>query len=278
MRSDAAVPVASRQPRNAQGPAGAMRNVAAIAVNVVKDAARKKVFFVVFLFGLVVVAVAPLLPSFEMGARAQFLRDISISLVSLFGVILAVILSVGQVTGEIDKRTIYNILSKPVSRLEYLLGKYLGIVASLAGILFIMGLEILALLAIRAGVFNPVVFQGVFAVFLETAVISAFCLMLSTFATVSVNVFATILFYFISHMKSGFLHEKLVGDTSGFLKVISAGFYYLIPNLENFNISQAVGYGSGASTIDMLRITGYALLFIAAFLAIGYAAFRRKDL
>lgn len=255
-----------------------MRNVAAIAVNVIKDAARRKVFYVVFLFGLVVVGVAPLLPSFEMGARAQFLRDISISLTSLFGVILAVILSVNQVPGEVDKRTIYNILSKPVSRLQYMVGKYLGILASLAGILFFMALEIIVLLAIRGHVFSPIVFEGVFAVFLEAAVISAFCLMLSTFATVPINVFSVILFYFICHMKTGFLHQKLVADVSGILKVVAGGFYYAIPNLENFNLSQQVGYGSGASLSYMVRVTGYGLLFVVIFLTIGYLVFRRKDL
>lgn len=256
-----------------------MRNVVAIAVNVIKDTSRKKIFYVVFLFGLVVVALAPLLPTFELGSQASFLRDISVSLTSLFGVVLAVLLSVGQVPGEVDKRTIYNILSKPVSRVQYLLGKYLGIVVSLAAILFVMSLEIIVLLAVRVQVFSPVIFQGVFAVFLEACVISAFCLMLSTFTTVPINVFAAILFYFVCHMKTGFLHQRLVaGSMNGFLKVLAGAFYYVIPNLENFNISQQVGYGGGAGWWYMLRVTGYAVFFSAIFLLIGYATFRRKDL
>jgi ABC-type transport system involved in multi-copper enzyme maturation permease subunit len=256
-----------------------LRNILAIAVNVIKDTSRKKIFYVVFLFGLVVVALAPLLPTFELGSRASFLRDISLSLTSLFGVVLAVVLSVGQVPGEVDKRTIYNILSKPVSRLQYLLGKYIGIIVSLAAILFVMGLEIIALLAIRVHVFSPVIFQGVFAVFLEAAVISAFCLMLSTFTTVPINVFAAILFYFVCHMKTGYLHQKLVvGSMNGFLKVLADGVYYMIPNLENFNISQRVGYGGGPGAWYMLRVAGYAVVFAAIFLLIGYATFRRKDL
>ncbi|PKQ28456.1 MAG: hypothetical protein CVT63_02620 [Candidatus Anoxymicrobium japonicum] len=255
-----------------------MRNTLAIAVNVVKDAARKKLFYVVFLFGIAVVALAPLLPTFELGASTQFLRDISISLTSLFGVALAVILSVGQVPGEVDRKTIYNILSKPVSRIQYLVGKYLGIVATLALILFIMGVETLIMLAVRVQVFSPVIFQGVFAVFLEAAAIAAFCLMISTFASAPINVFASILFYFACHIKSDFLHRSLVTGTNWFLKGPAGAFYYALPNLENFNISQQVGYGSGVSTWYLLRITGYALLFTAIFIAIGYAAFRRKDL
>lgn len=255
-----------------------MRNVFSLAVNVIKDAARRKVFYVVFLFGLAVVALSPLLPTFELGARAQFLRDISLSLISLFGVVLAVILSVSQIPGEVERRTIYNILSKPVSRLQYMAGKYLGILAALAAILFIMGLEILLLIYIRLHVFTPIVFEGVFAVFLESALIAAFCLALSTFATVPVNAFASVLFYVLCHVKTGFLNQALVEGTSGVVRVFAWGFYYLIPNLENFNLSLKVGYGGGASAAVMLRIAGYAVLFIAVFLLVGYLVFRQKDL
>ncbi len=255
-----------------------MRNVLFIGVNVVKDAARRKIFYIVFLFGLAVVALSPLLPTFELGARAQFLRDISLSLTSLFGVALAIILSVGQVSGEVERRTIYNVLSKPVSRLQYLLGKYLGILATLAVILAVMGLEVLILIFVRMGVFTPVIFQGVFAVFLEGAVVAGFCLALSTFVSVPVNVFAAVLFYLLCHVKTGFLHEKLVTQVAGVIKVFSWGLYYIIPNLENFNLSQQVGYGGGASAAYMIRITGYALLFAVALLLGGYLIFRRRDL
>lgn len=255
-----------------------MRNVVALASNVIRDAARKKVFYIVFLFGIAVVALSPLLPTFDLGARAQFLRDISLSLTSLFGVVLAVILSVNQVPGEVNNRTIYNILSKPVSRLQYLAGKYLGILVALFTILFVMGLEILVLIYVRLSVFSPIIFEGVFAVFLECAVIAAFCLALSTFATVPVNVFATVLFYLLCHVKTGFLHQSLVEGTRGLVKVLAWAFYYIIPNLENFNLSQQVGYGGGASASYLVRITAYALLFTAIFLIIGYTVFRRRDL
>lgn len=255
-----------------------MKNVVTLAANVIKDAARKKIFYVVFLFGLAVVALSPLLPSFELGARAQFLRDISLSLTSLFGVALAVILSVGQIPGEVDRRTIYNILSKPVSRAQYMLGKYLGILVSLAAILAVIGLEVLVLIFIRLHVWTPLIFEGIFAVFLECAVIAAFCLMLSTFATVPVNVFAAILFYLLCHVKSGFLHQELVAGTTGATKVFAWAFYYVIPNLENFNLSQPVGYGGGASLAYMVRVTGYALLFVVIFLVAGCLVFRAKDL
>jgi ABC-type transport system involved in multi-copper enzyme maturation permease subunit len=232
----------------------------------------------VFLFGLAVVALSPLLPTFELGLRSQFLKDISLSLTSLFGVVLAVVLSVNQVPGEVGNRTIYNILSKPVNRLQYLLGKYIGILADLAIILLIMGLETLVLVSARAHSFSPVIFQGVFAVFLECAIIAAFCLFLSTFATVPVNVFATILFYLLCHVKTDFLHKTLFQGSNGLTKVLAWPAYYLLPNLENYNISQQVGYSKGVSAGYLLRASGYALLFVVVFLILGYLVFRRRDI
>lgn len=255
-----------------------MSNVLVIASSVIRDAARRKVFYIVFLFGLAVVALSPLLPTFELGARAEFLRDISLSLTSLFGVALALILSVAQVSGDIDRRTVYNVLSKPVSRLQYLLGKYMGVLATLAAILAVMGLEVLVLIYVRLGVFTPVVFQGVFAVFLEAAVISAFCLALSTFASVPVNVFAAILFYLLCHVKTGFLHDRLAAGASGALRVVSWALYYLVPNLEDFNLSQRIGYGGGAPASFMAYLTGYAAVVAAVLLLAGYLVFRRRDL
>lgn len=255
-----------------------MRNVAVVASSVARDAVRRKVFYVVLLFGIAVVALSPLLPTFELGTRVEFLRDISLSLTSLFGVALAVIMSVGQVSGEVERKTVYNILSKPVSRLQYILGKYIGILLVLAAILSVMGLEVLGLVYFKLGVFSPVIFQGVFAVFLEGAVIAAFCLALSTFASVPVNVFATMLFYMLCHVKTGFLHEKLAAQAAGAVKVVSWALYYLIPNLENFNLSLRVGYGGGASAAFMARTTGYAMVFAAALLLGGYLVFRRRDL
>lgn len=255
-----------------------MRNVVTLAGQVVRDAARRKVFYVVFLFGLAVVALSPLLPTFELGLKISFLRDASISLTSLFGVILAIILSAGQVSGEVDRKTVYNVLSKPVSRFEYLLGKYLGVLVSLAAILIVMGLEIILLIYVRLNIFSPVVFQGIFAVFLEVAIISAFCICLSTVTSVPVNVLAVILFYVVTHIKTGFLHQKLVEGVKGFARVFTWAIYYLIPNLENYNISERVGYGHGATLHYTLRVTGYAVLWIVILFGIGYLLFKRRDL
>ncbi|MDD5748793.1 MAG: ABC transporter permease subunit [Actinomycetota bacterium] len=255
-----------------------MRNIGNIAVNVIKDSFRRKLFLFAFIFGVALLGISPVLPTFELGIRASFLRDISLSLSSIFGVILALILSVNQISQEMEKRTIYNVLSKPVSRLEYFLGKYFGILATIIVILLIMFAEVLVLIFVRIGVFTPILWQGFLAIFLECSIIASFSLTLSPLTSIPINVFSTILFYSLTHLKSGFLYEKLVEGIHGAARIFTWLIYYLIPNLENFNLSQEVGYGKGVSAPHMLRITGYAVLFACAFVIIGFLLFRRKDL
>ncbi len=255
-----------------------MRNVIFLAINVIRDSFRKKIFYVVFIFGLAMLALSPLLPSFELGLQAQFLRDVSISLTSLFGAVLAVIVAVGQLPVEIEKKTIYNILSKPVSRLQYFAGKFLGVVSTLAIILLVMGIEIIILIYLRLKVFSPIVFEGVLMVFLESCIIASFCYLMTTFASIPVGVLAAIFFYVLCHVKTGYLHGKLIEGVSGAWRVLTWSLYYIIPNLENYNISQQVGYGHGVPGGYTVRVLLYALLFVGLFIFIGYAVFRRKDL
>ncbi|MBN1289211.1 MAG: ABC transporter permease subunit [Actinobacteria bacterium] len=254
-----------------------MKNIWAITEAVLKDTVRKRLFLAVLLFGAALLGLLPLIPSFKLGLRWQFLVDISLSLTSIFAVVLAVILSANQVRGEVDGRTIYNVLSKPVSRLQYLLGKYLGILIALALVLAVVGMEISLLVVFKFHVFKPQVFAGVLTVFLEASIIAAFCLSVSTFTTAPIAVFSTILFYLLCH-DNVITGETVLGGTGGGLKVFAWGFEYLIPNLNKFNLADEIGYGAVLTLKGMMGLVGYAFLFVAVLLFIGYGVFRRYNL
>ncbi|MBN2169523.1 MAG: ABC transporter permease subunit [Actinobacteria bacterium] len=254
-----------------------MKNIWAITEAVLKDTIRKRLFLIVFLFGAVLLGLMPLIPSFELGLRWQFLVDMSLSLSSIFGTVLAVILSANQVRGDINSRTIYNVLSKPVSRLQYLIGKYIGIMIALAAVLFLVGVEILLMVFFKFGVFKPQIFIGVVMIFLEASIIAAFCLSVSTIASMPIAVFSTILFYLLCH-DSAVIGESVLGGTGGGLKVFAWGFEYLVPNLNKFNLADEIGYGAKITWPGVLGLVGYALLFILVLMFLGYGVFRRYNL
>lgn len=254
-----------------------MKNTWVVASTVLKDTVRKKLFLIVLLFGIIILGLVPILPSFELGLRWQFLVDMSLSLTSIFAVILAVVLSVNQIRRDIDKRTVYNVISKPVSRLQYIIGKYMGVVIALAAVLLIIGVEILLLVLLRLHVFKPQIFIGIIAIFLEAALLSAFCIAVSTFASVPISVFSTILFYLLFHNGS-IMEGDLLGARGGGWKVLVWGLEYLVPNLNRFNLADEIGYGQGIAWSSVLMMVLYALLFIVFLLFIGYGVFRKSNL
>lgn len=254
-----------------------MSNIRAIAGAVLRDTVRKRLFLIVLLFGVMLLGILPLIPSFKIGLRWQFLVDISLSITSIFVVVISVILSVNQIRGDMNSRTILNVLSKPVGRLQYLLGKYLGVLIALAVVLLFTGLEIVLIVYLKLQVFKPQAFMGIIAIFLEAAIITAFAISVSTFASTPIAVFSTVLFYILCH-DSSIVGESVLGGTGGGLKVFAWGFEYLIPNLNMFNLADEIGYGSGVSWQTYLSLSGYALLFVAILLFVGYGVFRRYNM
>ncbi|MBN1288472.1 MAG: ABC transporter permease subunit [Actinobacteria bacterium] len=255
-----------------------MKNIYIIASNVIRDAVRQKLFYVIFLFAIALVAISPMLPMLEESLKSQILIEVSLSVTSLFGLILTLALCITQITGEVTRKTVYNLFAKPVSRLQYIVGKYVGILLALAVILMILGLEVMVLIVLRLGLFSPSILLGIFAIFLECAVIAAFCLLLSTFTKPAVNAVVTLLFYFFCHMKSTFLFEHINQGGSGGPAILYYPLYYVLPNLENFNVFRRIGYGEAIPVSLVFQLTLYAAGFVLLMGTTSYLIFRRKDL
>lgn len=233
-----------------------------------------KVLYVVLFLAFALILITPRLPSFNVGVKVTLFRDIALGFSSLTLAILALALSIGQIHKEIEKRTIYHILSKPVTRREVIIGKYLGVVLALLLVsTLIGGLIFLLEIAIFSQV-DFLLFAGIYTIFLESLVISAFGILCSTFATIPVSTLLVILFYFIGHVKNDLL-SFLQG---GILKYIRSIFYYLLPSLENFNINDPVAHGVKIPPSFLLQLSFYALIFIAILLTIASYIFSRRDL
>src|SRR4029450_6500138 len=123
----------------------------AIALNTAREAIRNKLLYSILLFAVLVVAVAALFGSVSIGDSMKFVKDFSLMSVSLFGVAIAVMLGVSMLNKEIGRKTIYNILSKPVARWEFIVGKFLGLLATLVLVVALMATALLAIVAAFEG-------------------------------------------------------------------------------------------------------------------------------
>lgn len=238
--------------------------VRAIAFNVIRDAIRQKIVYVTLVFALILFSVEPMLPSFKVGLRVQLFNDIALAVAYFAIAVIAVALSVNQVPGEVEKRTIYNVLSKPIGRGGYLIGKYLGVLAVLFVCSVLIGAAILGFTLGFFGQATLVILEGVATAFFEGALLSAFAIFISTFATPTVNVFICIFLFFVGHVKNDAAASLAKSSAAG--RGLGFAVKYLIPSLGDFNINEAVSRGVAAKPVFVVELLLYAVLFITVFL------------
>lgn len=243
------------------------RNVLAIAGAVVADAARRKVVYVVLVFAAVLAAMVPQLPTYGAGVVQGVFREVSLALLFVVGLVLTLSFAANRVPGEVERRTVYNVLSKRVHRWEYLVGTWLGIVAVVGLALAASTVVTQAVGLIRYGEPMWRLWEGTLGIWLEMGALAAFAVAVSSLIGPVVVVTASLAFLFAAHARDTFLGANPTGIVA-----------LLYPSFDTFNIINPVSHGDGVS----LAYVGSMLVVFAAWSALmllaGTALFSRRDL
>lgn len=253
----------------------------AIAKNTFKEAVRSKILYSLIFFALVMMGVSLVLDQVTIGQRSKIIIDFGLASINLFGVLIAIMVGISLVYKEIEKRTIYPLLAKPVRRTEFLIGKYLGIVLTLGVEVVLMSFFLFFLillygLSTHSQGFDFGLLAAIFLIFLELAVIAAVALLFSSFSTPFLSGMLTLGVYIIGHLTDDL---KRLGALSGSpaLEKMTAFLYYLLPNLENFNIKGEVVYQLPVETGRILLGISYGLLYIGVLIFFSSIFFQRRD-
>lgn len=254
-----------------------MGAIVTIAVNTFKETIRNKV-----LYNILFVAAAVLLLSLSFGdlsvfSRAQVMTDFGLATMSLTGLLLAVFIGVGLLGVEMSTKTVYGVLSRPVSRDAFIIGKFCGLAATLIlNFLLIAGVFVIAIRFMGVTVSLQVI-AAVVLITVEMMVIVAVSLFFSTFTTPSLAAIFTIGFYIIGHLNDlvniSIRHQQLP-LWNALLKI----FNYCLPNLEHFNIRTRVVYHLPIPHLFVAEATVYGLLYTALLLLLSIVIFSQKDL
>jgi ABC-type transport system involved in multi-copper enzyme maturation permease subunit len=262
-----------------------LHRVLVIAKNTYRETVRDKILYNLILFALVMILCSILLGKLTLGNEDKIIFDLGLSAISIFGMLIAIFIGIGLVYKELEKRTVYALLAKPVHRYELILGKYLGLLFTLLVNVVVMtvGLELALLYTGRIGLGGHLrVLPAVFLVFLSLSLITALALLFSTFSTPALSALFTFFLWIIGHFGKDLQSFGALTKSSavgGLCNVL----YYILPNLSNFNFidSRSVIRTTGiVKTIDPLAIAGstlYAVLYCAAILALSVAIFMRRD-
>jgi ABC-type transport system involved in multi-copper enzyme maturation permease subunit len=261
-----------------------MNRILVIARNTFRENIRDKVLYNLILFALIMILSSLLVGRLSLGNEVKIILDLGLASISLFGMLIAVFLGIGLVYKEMDKRTVYALLAKPVRRYEFILGKYLGLLYTLLVNVAVMtaGLE-LALLyqgGTGWGSFSRLV-PAVFLIFLSLALVTALALLFSTFSTPALSALFTFFLWVIGHFSNDLLRFGEISKVAS-VKWICSGVYYVIPNLSVFKIidSRHIIQGAAGMRPDFLLVGGatlYCLLYCAVILSLSVLIFLRRD-
>jgi hypothetical protein len=282
--------------------------LAAIAGNTFTGLTRLKIFYVLLLFALLLIGSSVFMAQMTFQQEFQVLKDIGLGAMSLFTSLLAVIATARLLPQDIEDRTAYTVLAKPVSRFEYLSGKLLGVLVLLGLSLLAMSALFFLVLAlreqsvlsetarqmsaapaeqtadalrlVRASAFNPNLFSGIAVIYAKGCLLAALTLFVSTFATSTI--FTTIVMafvYFIGHLQPIAREYWLQTSSAGWLtKTFLALIALLFPDLQSFNLTDDVVAGNAVPAALLLKTSAMGLFYMAFYLALAWAAFFRKEL
>ena len=255
------------------------RAITAIARNAFREAVRDRVLYNLVLFVLLLIGGAIFLGELSAGQEAKIIVDLSLSAMLLFGVFIAIFVGVGLVYKEIERRTLYAILSKPVSRGQFLLGKYLGLCATLFVNVMIMGLGAsLALLYIHRG-WDPLVINiwpAILLIYFELAIITGVALLFSSFSSPALSALLTFFVFIIGHFSSD-LKALANSSSSASARFVLRALYYLLPNLTNYSAIAAASHGTVPDAGSVLLAIAYAIVYSAVLLAAASLIFGRRN-
>jgi ABC-type Na+ efflux pump permease subunit len=284
------------------------RRMDAIAGNTLTGLTRLKIFYVVLLFALLLIGSSVFMAQMTFQQEFQVLKDIALGAMSIFTSLLAVIATARLLPQDIEDRTAYTVLAKPVSRFEYLAGKLLGVLLLLAlsliamSVLFFVVLILReqsvlndtarqmstapaeqsaeALRVVRASAFNVNLFSGIAVIYVKGCLLAGLTLFVSTFATSTI--FTTIVMafvYFIGHLQAIAREYWLQNNSAGwFTKTFLALVALLFPDLQVFNLTDDVVAGNAIPLALLFKTIGLGLFYSGFYLALAWTVFFRKEL
>ena len=257
-----------------------MKNVWTVATNTYREAVRDRVLYNLVFFALLMMGAAILVGQISIGIEESVIVSLGLTAVSVIGIFIAVFIGVGLVSKEMDKRTLYALLAKPVERWEFLLGKFAGLVMTLT---VNTGAKTLGLYAALWTVKHPLtrsdwyVVVAVYLILLKLALIVALAMLFSCFTTPFLAILFTLGIYIAGVFAEELRTMQAVNLSPSTMKMFR-GISYLLPNFENFNVMGAVAHGRGVAGKLVWMDTWYALLYAAMVLAVAAMIFSRRNL
>jgi Cu-processing system permease protein len=267
-----------------------MRPIALVALHVFRDSVRDKVLYGIVVFAVLLIAASYLIGQLTAGQDLKIIKDLGLAAMSLFGLFIAIFIGIGLIAREIDRRSIYAILAKPVKRHQFIVGKYLGLVATLLVNLAVMAAAYYAVLAylgwtlpaaalgaLPSGPTDPRLLLAVAMIACELSLVTAVALFWSTFSSSALISAAFTIGLYVAGQFGADLRNLQETVDSPAAAAIGRGLYYVLPNFAAFDIKAQVVHALPIEPGYLLMTAGYALVYITLLLVGSVMIFSRRD-
>jgi ABC-type transport system involved in multi-copper enzyme maturation permease subunit len=245
-----------------------LKRVFSVARNTFREAVRDRVLYNLVIFVLLITGAAVFLGDLTAGFEARVIVNMGLSAALVFGAFISIFVGVSLVSKEIEKRTVYAILSKPVGRGEFIVGKYLGLCLTLMVNVVVMGAGItLALWYVQGSRFIPSIWSALGLIFFELTILTATATLFSSFSTPALSALLTFFIFVIGHFSAS-LKEFAQALGSQSAQVFFEALYYVLPNLSNFAFITPAAH----EQIPTAGVTGLAFAYAAVYAAILLSA------
>jgi ABC-type transport system involved in multi-copper enzyme maturation permease subunit len=250
--------------------------IIAIALNTFREAVRDRILYSILAFAMLLIGASTILASLSIGQEGRIVKDLGLASTSLFGTFIAIFLGIGLVFKEIERRSIYAIISKPIHRFQFLLGKYIGLVLTLLSTVGVMALLVAGLAWAIDDHWTAGLLGAAALDFLALMIVTAVALLFSTFSTPTLSAIFALAVFVIGRL-SGDL--KLFADqfAGPVLRLIIEGLYMILPDLSRFQIGAQIVNAIPLAPREIVWTVMYGLAYILMLLLVAIGIFQCRD-
>jgi ABC-type transport system involved in multi-copper enzyme maturation permease subunit len=266
-----------------------MKVICLVAVNVFKESVRDKVLYSIIAFAILLIASSLLIGNLTAGQDVKIIKDLGLASISIFGLLIAIFIGIGLVWKEVEKRSIYTLLPKPMRRQDFLLGKYCGLVLTLIINIGVMTAAFYVVLgfmqafepgtitaASAAPATDPAMLKAVALIIVELMLVTAIALLFSTFSSPFLSAMLTAGLWVAGHFNTDLRNFGAVVE-SPMLARLTRAAYYVLPNFAAFDVKAQVVHAEAVPASYLGLTSLYGLTYIVLVLVAASLIFSRRD-
>ncbi len=253
-----------------------MKGIKIIASVTFREGIRDRIYLIFFFFAIILLLFSLFLSMLVIGDPTKVIADFGMGVMSLLGILIVIFVGGPSFSKELQKRTVISVLSKPISREEFLVGKLFGIWSNVFVNLLAMAV-LLFLLILAKGVMIWGIFVQAFLLFLEMGILTAVDLMFSSFTTSFLAMLFTLSFYVVVHLTTT-IEKASQSLSSPISKAVVRYIAYLLPNFDYFNLKNQVVYGLNVPPLFYCKSFVYFLALIIFFTILAVWVFKKKEI